>query len=61
VEKVLPIENFISYPTYLLFDRHGKLNGGPRGILGSRDERLESLLGSRCTSPWMTAIWKALP
>lgn len=25
VEKVLPIENFISYPTYLLFDRHGKL------------------------------------
>ena len=25
VEKVLPIENFISYPTYLLYDRQGKL------------------------------------
>lgn len=25
VEKVLPIENFISYPTYLLYDRDGKL------------------------------------
>jgi thiol-disulfide isomerase/thioredoxin len=25
VEKVLPIENFISYPTYLLYDRQGRL------------------------------------
>ncbi|MDG1253251.1 MAG: TlpA disulfide reductase family protein [Schleiferiaceae bacterium] len=25
VEKVLPIENFISYPTYLLYDRQGLL------------------------------------
>ena len=25
VEKILPSENFISYPTYLLYDREGKL------------------------------------
>ena len=25
VEEMLPIKNFISYPTYLLYDREGKL------------------------------------